>query len=65
MASTVRGSQHLLARGYTNKQVAQALGLREATIKWHLKSLFDKLGVNSRQHAVARARTMGHLAAST
>jgi ATP/maltotriose-dependent transcriptional regulator MalT len=53
----------LLARGYSNKDIATALDLSGDTVKWHLKNLFAKLGANSRRHVVLRARTLGILGA--
>jgi DNA-binding NarL/FixJ family response regulator len=43
----------LLAEGMENKQVARALGISEATVKTHIKSIFERLGVRSRAEAVA------------
>jgi len=50
--------QHLTAReleivravaaGYTNKDVAQRFSISEDTVKHHLTSVFDKLGVSNR-----------------
>jgi two-component system nitrate/nitrite response regulator NarL len=37
-----------VASGESNKDIAQALSLRENTVKHHLSSIFDKLGVFSR-----------------
>ncbi|HEY1090716.1 MAG TPA: helix-turn-helix transcriptional regulator [Burkholderiaceae bacterium] len=56
----------LLARNYSNKEIAQLLGVSAETIKWHLKGLYGKLNASSRKHAVTRARTLGmiELAAS-
>jgi len=45
----------LIADGAANKQIAPALGISEATVKWHLKNVFAKLGVASRAEAVAEA----------
>ncbi|WP_076072803.1 response regulator transcription factor [Sphingomonas montana] len=41
-----------LARGHLNKQIAQELGVSEATIKAHLTAIFRKLGVLNRTQAV-------------
>ena len=51
----------LVAAGLANREIAQALHLSEATIKWHLHRLFAKLGVRSRTQAVLRGRSAGLL----
>lgn len=60
---TVRESQVLaeVANGGSNREVAHALHLSEATVKSHLVIVFHKLGVKSRTEAVARARELGLL----
>jgi DNA-binding CsgD family transcriptional regulator len=44
----------LLARGLTNPEIAEILVLSPYTIQDHIKSLFEKTGVSSRQELVAR-----------
>jgi DNA-binding CsgD family transcriptional regulator len=44
----------LMARGQTNLQVANALLVREGTVKYHVKNILRKLGATSRADAVAR-----------
>lgn len=44
----------LLARGLSRAEMAQTLVLSPHTIEDHVKSLYDKLGVDSRQELVAR-----------
>jgi DNA-binding CsgD family transcriptional regulator len=44
----------LLARGLTNPQIAARLVLSTYTVQDHIKSLFEKTGVSSRQEFVAR-----------
>ena len=46
-----------LATGATNRQLARALFISEATVKTHLVHIYDKLGVDNRTQAVDRART--------
>jgi len=43
----------LVAEGLTNKEIARRLFVSENTVKSHVTSLFNKLGVDSRAHAVA------------
>ena len=45
----------LLAQGLTNKEIARSLTITQNTVKRHLKSLFLKLGVNTRSAASAKA----------
>ncbi len=54
--------QHL-ATGSSNKQIAKALFVSEATIKSHLVHIFTKLGVDSRARAIHVARVAGILPA--
>jgi len=42
----------LAAQGLANKQIAAQLGISEHTIKFHLSSLYAKLGISSRTEAV-------------
>lgn len=58
-ALTARETEILqrLATGATNRQLARALFISEATVKTHLVHIYDKLGVDNRTQAVDRART--------
>jgi DNA-binding NarL/FixJ family response regulator len=44
----------LLARGLTNVAIAEQLVLSPYTVQDHIRSLFEKTGVGSRQELVAR-----------
>jgi NarL family two-component system response regulator YdfI len=44
-----------VARGERNKEIAARLGITERTVKAHLASVFNKLGVDSRAAAIAYA----------
>jgi len=43
----------LVADGKTNKEIADALGLSDKTVKNHLSNIFQKLQVSRRAHAAA------------
>lgn len=50
-----------LDTGATNREIAKALFVTEATVKTHLAHIFDKLGADTRSRAVAVARETGLL----
>ncbi len=52
----------LIAEGLSNKQAAQALGIRENTVKFHVNAILGKLHAASRTEAVTRAARAGWLA---
>ena len=49
----------LMAQGLANKQIALSLGISEHTVKFHLSSLYAKLGISSRTEAVKRGIELG------
>ncbi|UFU04042.1 response regulator transcription factor [Ruania suaedae] len=53
----------LLASGFTNREIAEALFLAEGTVKNHISTLLAKLGVKDRTRAVLRALHLGLLTA--
>lgn len=52
----------VLAQHRSDKEIAEALVLSPLTVKTHLKNIYHKLGVGSRQEAVTKANTLGILA---
>ena len=38
----------LVARGMTNREIGNALGMTEGTVKWYLHRIYDKLGIRRR-----------------
>ncbi|HKF36420.1 MAG TPA: response regulator transcription factor [Ktedonobacteraceae bacterium] len=51
----------LIARGATNREVADALVISEGTVKNHLSNIFSRLGLRDRTQAVMYARERGLL----
>lgn len=51
----------LLGEGCTNREIAQTLFISENTVKFHLSSVFSKLGVSSRAEAVTAGLRSGLL----
>ncbi|MCB2101113.1 MAG: response regulator transcription factor [Rhodobacterales bacterium] len=49
----------LLTAGHPNKEIARLLGLREITVKVHLKGVYRKLSVANRTQAVRAAIELG------
>ncbi len=52
----------LVADGLSNRLIAEQLDISEHTAKFHLRSIMDKLGADTRAEAVARAARRGLLA---
>ena len=49
----------MIAQGMANKQIAVSLGITEHTVKFHLSSVYAKLGVTSRTEAVRSGARRG------
>jgi LuxR family maltose regulon positive regulatory protein len=52
---------NLIAAGLSNREIADKLFISINTVKTHTKSINNKLDVNSRTRAVARAKELGLL----
>ena len=51
----------LIAKGLTNREIADQLYLSLNTIKVHARNIYGKLGVKNRTQAVAKGKSMGIL----
>jgi len=47
---------NLIAPGFSNKEIADRLGISVESIRWHLKNIYHKLHVHSRTEAAAKIR---------
>ena len=55
----------LVARGYTNQQIARSLLISLSTVKKHVRSAISKFGVSDRTQAAVRAVELGVLTQCT
>jgi DNA-binding NarL/FixJ family response regulator len=51
-----------VAQGLANKQIGLAMGISEHTVKFHISSIYAKLGVSNRTEAVRRGVRLGLIA---
>lgn len=49
----------LVAGGYTNSKIAETLSISGKTVEAHLSNIKEKLGANTRTHAVVLAWKQG------
>lgn len=49
----------LMAKGAANKEISAQLSISQSTVKTHISSIFQKLGVNDRTEAVTQALRKG------
>lgn len=49
----------LLSQGLANKQIARTLTISEHTVKFHISSLYAKLGASNRTEAISRGARRG------
>lgn len=62
LTSRELGVLELLSLGYTNKEIASALGISDSTVRVHVNNIMEKLQVSDRTEAVANALRKGVLA---
>jgi two-component system NarL family response regulator len=49
----------LIAKGLSNREIGEALGITEATVKWHVNMILSRLGVADRTEAIVAALQRG------
>ncbi|HEU5397477.1 MAG TPA: response regulator transcription factor [Verrucomicrobiae bacterium] len=47
----------LLTQGFADKEIADRLGVKHGTVRWHLQNVYEKLHVRSRTEAALKFRT--------
>ncbi|SRR5579871_2511410 len=50
-----------VAKGTTNKDIARRLYISESTVKARLRTIFERIGVHDRTHAIAYAMREGYM----
>jgi DNA-binding NarL/FixJ family response regulator len=50
---------HMMTAGLTNREIASALGISENTVKFHIASIFGKLGTSTRTETVTEGIRRG------
>ncbi len=43
---------HLLAHGYTAREIGEMLHIEESTVRYHLRHAYSKLGATNAPHAI-------------
>jgi DNA-binding NarL/FixJ family response regulator len=51
----------LMARGYSNREIAEMLRIAEGTVKNHVSNILSKIGVRDRTRAVLKGLELGYL----
>jgi len=51
----------LIAKGLSNREIGNTLGITEATVKWHVNIILSRLGVADRTEAIVEALQRGIL----
>jgi DNA-binding NarL/FixJ family response regulator len=46
----------LIAEGHPNRRIADLLFISRETVRWHVRTMYKKLGIRDRNHAIAFAR---------
>jgi DNA-binding NarL/FixJ family response regulator len=56
-----RAVLRLAAQGFSNPEIAQTLGIANATVRNHISNIYDKLGVDNREAAIRAAQSLREL----
>jgi DNA-binding CsgD family transcriptional regulator len=50
-----------IGEGLANREIAEQMTVALSTVKWYVRQIYNKLGVQNRQEAIARAKDLGLL----
>lgn len=50
---------NFIGNGYTNREIADALFITRETVRWHVRSIYAKLGASDRESAIRYVNTNG------
>ena len=50
-----------IGEGLTNREIAVQMTVALSTVKWYVRQIYNKLGVDNRKEAISRARKLGFL----
>lgn len=53
----------LIAGGFTNREIAESLFITRETVRWHVRSIYAKLGASDRESAIRYAVSTGNVPA--
>lgn len=62
LTSREAGVLALIAKGYSNKVIARELGINDATVRVHVRSVLRKIGVHNRTEAALFVMNHGEVA---
>jgi DNA-binding NarL/FixJ family response regulator len=65
LTSREREVLSFVAQGFSNNEIAEAMGISVHTVRTHLSSMATKMEANNRLRLVARAGQLGYPEAST
>lgn len=58
LSSREKETLNLLFKGISNREMAELLFVSPNTVKYHLKNIYGKFGVNNRLQAINAARVL-------
>ena len=60
LSATERSALKHLDAGYTNKEIARLLQISPNTVKFHVRAIYDRMGVHNRVEAARLLEKLHH-----